>query len=88
MKSANCKFSSSKFDLFAFVFTPQELRRIAQGCRASRLPWETGTTVTNYPNGVVNELRLAVMLASQFSICTFQFPLIPIVPSIPPVPVV
>ena len=35
----------------AFVFTPKELRRIAQGCRASRLPWETGTTITNYPNG-------------------------------------
>ena len=27
------------------AFTPKELRRIAQGCRVSRLPWVTG------PNG-------------------------------------
>ncbi len=37
------KFSSSKIADFMGAFTPKELRRIAQGCRVSRLPWVRGS---------------------------------------------
>jgi len=44
-------FSSSKFADFAFVFTPKELRHLAQGCERSELPWGKGSTDPRTPSG-------------------------------------
>ncbi len=36
------------------ILTPKGLRHIAQGCRASRLPWESGWNWLIYPEGVAS----------------------------------
>ena len=44
-------FSSSKFEAFVLLFTPKELRPIAQGCERCELPWVAGRTKACTPTG-------------------------------------
>ncbi len=44
--------SSSKTGEMCSRFTPKELCHIAQGCRASRLPWVRFTTTESTPKGL------------------------------------